>query len=114
MPERNCLACTDRQKITRGCDTDAKEITTIDGDALTRCPRRPLLDKPQRFGYLFWLYRQKEKGYLPERGGLNDQPAKYLAYMGIIDRALDFCTSEKQKKEERQRRRDAALKGRGR
>lgn len=104
MPERNCGTCTDRRKIAWGCTTDAKEKAFLDGEPLLRCPRRPLLDDPESIGYIFWLYRQKEKGYLPEPGGLNDQPAIFVQYMTIIDRALDFCREEQRKREEQSKR----------
>jgi hypothetical protein len=94
LPERICSTCTSLKKRTYGCETDATQILELDGVRLLRCPRRPLLDDPQLYGEVFWLYRSYKKGYLPNSGGLDDQPAKYMAYVKVIDRALDFCQQE--------------------
>lgn len=104
MPERNCATCTARQKLTWGCDDAPRDKLEIDGFLLARCPKRPILDDPVGFSDLFWHYGQMQKGYLPEKGGLNDQPAKFMQYMRIIDRALDYCRSEQDRREEAKRR----------
>jgi hypothetical protein len=103
LPERNCSTCTPQNKINWGCEGNARQKLTLGATKLEVCPRRPLLDDPDKYSNIFWLYRQYKEGYLPETGGLYNQPAKYLEYIRIIDRALDFCRDMQQERDQRKK-----------
>jgi len=79
----------------------------LDGEASSRCPRRPLLDEGEKWGRIFGFYSHVDKGILPEEGGLLSQPHRLLEYFSVIDRAKHEATEEHQERE----RRRAAMKG---
>lgn len=88
----------------------------LDGEELRRCPRRPILENPEYFGELFWLYRQHKAGYTSEPGGLSDQPGKLMNCFREIDVAMIKVDKFREEQEERKRRRAAragATKTRG-
>lgn len=105
LPERNCAKCTASQKLQWGCDADAKLPLILDGEELKRCPRRPILEGPEFYGDLFWLYRSYQKGFLPEEGNLHSQPAALMEMFRIIDRTLDTCEQARREKEAKRKRR---------
>ncbi len=74
-----------------------------------RCPRRPILEDPALFQELFWLYRQKEKGYLVNAGGLEDQPAVLVECYRIIDATLANIAAHQKDLDDRKKKR-AAMK----
>lgn len=85
----------------------------IEGVEQRRCPRRPILDDPDFYSEVFWLYRQSRSGYLMEDGGLNDQPAMMMKCFRIIDRAIGQVEGFRKEQEERRRKREA-IKGKRR
>ena len=95
LPEWECNACTATMKISRGCVTDATNPITLDGELMVRCPRRPLLDRPDHIRELFWLYSNYVEGILPQRGGLDDQPVKLMASIRLLKGAQDEAQREK-------------------
>lgn len=111
----DCVACTAQQKISRGCDQDSpdKYRIEINGEVHKRCPRRPILDEPEFFQELFWLYRQKEKGYLVQTGGLDDQPSFLMEAFKVIDATLSKIEMHRREEQERKRRRAEIRKGVG-
>lgn len=111
----DCVTCTARQKISRGCDQDSPEQYQLNlaGEIHKRCPRRPILDDPSFYQEVFWLYRQMEKGYLVEDGGLNDQPSFLVDAFKVIDATLARIEAHRKEGEDRKRRRAAVKQGAG-
>lgn len=109
MPERDCLKCTAARKVQWGCQGNATSPLVLDGKNVDTCPRRPLLDEPGFYRELFFLYRAYQKGFLPEPGGLNDQPAYLISCFQVIDAAI----AEVEREQDRKRKLDAERKARG-
>lgn len=63
------------------------------------------------FQELFWLYRQKEKGYLMNVGGLEDQPAVLLECYRIIDATLANIAAHQRDLDDRKKKRAAMKSG---
>lgn len=68
-----------------------------------RCPRRPLLNDPETYDYLFWLYGMLQYGILPDGPSLNSNPAKLLTLFRIIKAAESEATSERETAEAKKR-----------
>ena len=75
----------------------------MDGEQLWRCPRRPYFEDPRWFNEVFQAYRWREKGYLSQGGGYDDEVCTFPDLMDVIDTALSDAAEAKQKKEERRR-----------
>jgi hypothetical protein len=107
------VACTAQQKVIRGCVQDAPENyrLNIEGEVHLRCPRRPILDDPAFYRELFWLYRQKEKGYLVNHGGLDDLPTFLADAFRVIDATLSRIEAHKKDEAARKKRRAALTSG---
>ncbi len=83
----------------------------INGEVHKRCPRRPILDDPDFYVELFWLYQQKEKGYLIDEGGLDSQPNKLIQAFKLMDYTLNTCAKAKEEQDRSKKRRQAAMIG---
>ena len=57
------------------------------------------------------MYRQFKSGYLMETGGLDDQPAKLMRCIRLVDNILSEIEQDRQEKQDRESRK-AARKGR--
>jgi hypothetical protein len=101
LSERNCTTCTDKQKELWGCTSPPQSPLLLDNEPVDRCPRRPLLDETVKWNRVFWLYRQFDRGILPEEGALLSQPHKLLTYFSIIEQAKAEATDEQMKREQR-------------
>lgn len=69
----------------RGCVTavpETEEVERFDGESLRRCPSRLVPD--WCWDWLI-LYRNYDRGVLPEAGGLLDQGAAFVDAMTVID-----------------------------
>lgn len=84
-----------------GCDGDATEPIEIDGDIVTRCPRRMIKDQPELSADLFWHYRRYDKGLLPEDGGLLSQPGKFMECMRVMEAAFHKVDVENKRHQDR-------------
>jgi len=51
-----------------------------------------MLDEPAYFNLIFSAYAAYKEGYLPEEGGTNSQPAKFVPLMTIVDSTVSYCT----------------------
>jgi len=49
---------------------------------LYRCPRKVITEEARR---LLRAYRDYERGFLPVQGGMNDQAASFVRWIGVID-----------------------------
>jgi hypothetical protein len=101
LPERDCAVCTSQQKKIWGCTEPSRQPLELDGELHFRCPRRPLLEEPQKWGRVFWLYRQFDRGMLPEEGALLSQPHKLMRYFEILEVSKSNAEAEQQKQERR-------------
>ena len=99
LPEWECSACTPEKKVYRGCDAPSRAKVEFNGEAIDRCPRRPLLDDPTLYDELFWLFHNYKLGMLPEGGGLNSNPNKLVQMLRILHNAEAQATSERDAKE---------------
>jgi hypothetical protein len=103
------VTCTALQKVDRGCDEPVKGpyVISIAGVEQRRCPRRPILDDPELYSSLFWLYRNAQRGIMVEPGGLQDQPHALTRAFKEIDVAKAHVDKAKEESDARKRRRTA-------
>jgi hypothetical protein len=101
LPERECTTCTARQKVLWGCNAPPVDRMELDGDVLDRCPRRPLLDNPSLFVDIFWLFRNYDRGILPEEGSLLSQPHKLVRIFEALDNAKNSANAEQMSREQK-------------
>jgi hypothetical protein len=50
---------------------------------------------------IFWFYRRYDKGLLPEDGGLQSQPAKFMQVMRTMEAAFNKVDEEQARKRDR-------------
>ncbi len=107
--EYDCTTCTAHQKISRGCDQDSpkEHRLVLDGEEHVRCPRRPILDDPGRYAEVFWTFQQKDKGFLPDDGALNDQANLLIQSFRVIDDTLGSIERHKRERGKSKSRRQA-------
>jgi hypothetical protein len=60
-----------------------------------------LLDDPEKFNELFWLLSNYTSGILPEGGGLEDQPHRFVASIRLLQRARKDAEEEREEREKR-------------
>lgn len=60
----------------------------IDGEEWFRCPRRPLKDDPRWWEEFLALFAMYKKGFLPEHGGVQDQPHFLVQAMHTFEGAV--------------------------
>lgn len=86
----------------RGCyeEVEASEFE-FEGEILKRCPLKLVTHISKRF---LRFYRFMEKGFLPNPGGILDQPNRFIEAISVIDDAIIRATEEERKaSEDRQR-----------
>lgn len=96
----NCATCTARQKEVRGCEKAArvKWWTDVTGQARDRCPRRPIFEDIVWYNRLISAFNAYKAGFLPHRGGMEDQAALFPETMALIDGTIDKCDQVKQQR----------------
>ena len=107
--EYDCVTCTAHQKISRGCDQDSpkEHLLVLNGEEHVRCPRRPILDDPGHYSEVFWNFQQKDKGFLPDGGAMNDQANYMIQAFRVIDDTLGSIERHKKEREKSKSRRQA-------
>jgi hypothetical protein len=103
LPDWQCATCTAAQKVSRGCEDIATKPVELDGELQQRCPRRVLLDRPAWIGEVWWLYSKYVDGIFPEHGGLNDQPAKFIAVARLLEVTKSAADGEKEQREKKRK-----------
>ena len=83
--------------MSRGCDGLPTLKTEIEGQLLTRCPKRLFLDHPDDMSEVLWYYSNYKRGLLPVAGGLLDQPALLMEMFKVIDSAMNAIEIERSK-----------------
>lgn len=73
----------------------------IDNEEWFQCPRRPLKDEPALWDEFLALYSFYKRGYLPEDGGVVDQPHKLLVMLSVFESAVTEAERSKQEMEDR-------------
>lgn len=74
------------------------------GKPQKRCPRRPVLDHPDRFNYWMRTYREYQLGLWPDsEPGTNDQAAMVVTVMRMMDGI--YATIRAQQDEDRKNNR---------
>jgi len=114
LPERDCAACTDRQQRAWGChavqnedgdwENAAEDPIELDGETAFRCPRRPIKDDPRGWHQLLTYRRMMNKGFLPEAGGLHDQPVRLMSMLSLVDATFEEAFEEKREQSRQNRR----------
>lgn len=87
LPEFDCVKCTAKQKLQRGCEKKAIQPLMLDGQELERCPRRPIYEEPEYWLEMLQLWQDFTDGLLPEDGGTLSQPAYMMQAFRIFIRA---------------------------
>ena len=119
MPERDCRDCK-RQKEW-GCRAfqyreyvvgedprlswvrPAATPLRIDDEEIYACPRSPLLEEPHYWSSVFKYYGFYKKGFLPQKGALEDQSNKAMELFRVLDSVNHDCDEAEQKKRDRPR-----------
>jgi len=80
----DCEACTESQKIERGCEKDSPipDAWTVGEFTFQRCPVKELDPKTYLYLRAFNWYR---RGYLPSSGGWMDQTNKFVEAVAYIE-----------------------------
>lgn len=99
LPKWDCATCTAFHKAERGCEKEPIVPQEMDGEELTRCPRRPLLDDPALFKEAFEVYSWYKRGYFPDQGSYLDQAAAYVQFIDIFERAIAEAKAVKDERE---------------
>lgn len=85
--------------MERGCTDTPVVPQEIDGETLTRCPRRPLLDYPALFTDVFGIYSWYKRGFLPDTGSILDQAAAFVQMVEVTERAVADAQALKEKRQ---------------
>lgn len=92
----DCRKCTDAQKKVRGCiKKTSSPAFNLDGENLYRCPLKLITRQSLEYVRFYNFYRD---GYLPDDGGIMDQPGKFLDAVGIIENSIREMEKEIEKK----------------
>lgn len=67
----------------------------FDGEEIPRCPRRPILDDDGTLGRMLTTYREREAGFLPERGATDDQPHRLVDAWRVIGNVMSHVRAAK-------------------
>lgn len=97
LPNWDCTTCKAQQKLERGCTTEPLIPQEMDGEVLTRCPRRPMLDYPALFADVFSVYSWYKRGGFPDKGTYLDQAAAFVQVVEIIEQAIAEAKAAKEK-----------------
>jgi hypothetical protein len=125
MPERSCVDCT--KKEVWGCtarrwkEPEPFEIDQPDnwvnpaqhpvhmmGETTYACPRQHVFQNPQMWSWMLKFYMFYKKGFLPQAGGLVDQPNKAMSVFALFDDANDRCDQALAERKAKQASRPAA------
>lgn len=92
----DCQSCTDSQKEVRGCiKKSSTPVFNLDGEDYFRCPLKIVTKRSIEYVRFYNFYRE---GYLPGKGGILDQPGKFIDVMEAIDGAIREMEKKTDKK----------------
>jgi hypothetical protein len=83
----DCHACSDDQKIERGCEEDSPipGVWKLNNWEFARCPKKLVEERSVEYVSAYFFFC---KGYLPNAGGWLEQPGKFVQAMVIIEREI--------------------------
>lgn len=76
----------------------------IDGEDMPVCPCRYIPQAPGFWREVTLMFQAYRKGFLPDTGGLNDQAAKGIEILQIVDQAVNEAERELQAQEANSKR----------
>lgn len=83
----DCKICTGAQKRERGCiEKSNVPVFDLDGEQFFSCPIKMITDRTSKFLRFFKFYKD---GFLPNQGGILEQPKMFLDAIQIIDSELN-------------------------
>ncbi len=92
----DCQSCTEILQKSRGCEKKAAiPAFNLDGEDFYRCPLKIITRQSIEYIRFYNFYRE---GYLPNTGGIMDQPGKFLDAMQIVEGAVREIEEEARKK----------------
>lgn len=98
----NCQECNEGLKRFRGCWEDVAETEfEFEGEILKRCPLQLITPTSKRF---LRFYQFMEKGFLPNPGGILDQPNRFLEAMAVLNDTIAKIQDEQRKESEERAR----------
>ena len=82
----DCRFCNDAQKKERGCIEKAHyPVFDLDGEQFFSCPVKMMT---KTTGRMLRMYKFFKDGFLPNCGGVLEQPQRFLDAIQIIDSEL--------------------------
>ena len=92
--ELDCQKCSEKKKRAWGCEEETKEpFLTIDKEEIRRCPLKLITVQSMDYIRFYGYYKE---GYLPNAGGILEQPAKFLDTVTEIENILAEIRQEKE------------------
>jgi len=92
----DCRACSDPEKIERGCEKDSpiQGAWKLGDWEFERCPLKIVTRESLDYvrAYIFF-----QNGYLPHAGGWTDQSAKFIDAVEIIENEISKIREEAEK-----------------
>jgi hypothetical protein len=94
----DCHKCNDGIKLINGCYEEVPSTNfEFEGEMLKRCPLKLVSNTSKRF---LRFYQFMEKGFLPNPGGILDQPNRFLEAMSILNDTVAKVQEEERKESE--------------
>ena len=98
----DCPNCPDKLQEMRGCHEEVQGSEfEFEGEVLKRCPLKLVTSLSRR---LLRFYRFMEKGFLPNPGGILDQPNRFIEAVAVIDDTIAKVVEEERKDSEERRK----------
>ncbi len=93
----DCHDCPEGLKRFRGCTEEVDTPFEFEGDILRRCPLQLITQTTKKF---MRFYQFMEKGFLPNPGGLLEQPNRFLEAMSVLNDTISRSREEQRKENE--------------
>jgi hypothetical protein len=90
-----------------GCEGNAKLPVVLDGEEMTTCPRRPILDDPEFYGDLFGRFRRYQKGLFYDEGAVGSQPNLLIECLDEMEQTLGVVDEYRREQDAKKKRADA-------
>lgn len=99
MRKFDCQTCTDPKREAWGCEElTPTPVHVVNGHRVRRCPVKILTPFTRR---CMSLYAHYKNGFLPNAGGIADQPAWYVTAMEILESDVVTIQHEQLERERR-------------
>ena len=97
LPKWDCDTCNASLQKIRGCGYPGTTATVMDKKKLSTCPRYFIKREGRAFNKIATAYDNMQRGFLPEEGGINDQPAKLMEAVEHFQAGLNEARSSQNK-----------------